>query len=657
MFDRILIANRGEIARRIIRTCKRLGIETVGVYSDADASAPHVAEATFSCNIGPEAPSLSYLNHDAIIEAALCSGARAIHPGYGFLSENAQFAAMVASAGLKFIGPDASVIEMMGDKARAKSLMQSAGVPTIPGSSDATSDLDKIARLVDQIGLPALLKPVAGGGGKGMRVLRPGDNVREAAAAACRVAASSFGDSRMLVESYVEKPRHIEVQVFGDSFGNVVHLFERECSLQRRHQKIIEEAPAPHLDPEVRDLMLTAAVEGARSIGYTNAGTFEFILSDNAKFYFLEVNTRLQVEHPVTEAITGLDLVEWQLRVAAGEALPLEQDEIPSRGHAIEARVYAEDPEADFRPAPGRVDHVLWPEGLRVDSAIVARSHIAAAYDPMVAKVVAQGCERSEALSRLRSGLANSLILGSPTNLGYLGALLGHPDVIEGRLDTGLVERAGTLATSPEIDQLALAAYAAVQLQRVSPHPWYATSGDRGLHRSTLITEAPLGVVTAEVAGRIGEAFVVGAESDAWLLSIDKSSLRANASWDDHLWSGWVDGCRWWGAFVSGDMMSIQIAGFARMISPPSFHAPDVTEGLSGIAPLAGVLSTIDVKEGDVVSKGDRLVVVEAMKMELPVLAPASGIVDKIACQQGDNVVAEQILVRLRPAAVEDDSK
>ncbi|MGW6156185.1 acetyl-CoA carboxylase biotin carboxylase subunit, partial [Streptomyces sp. NPDC055144] len=444
MVKRLLIANRGEIARRIARTCRRLGIEYVAVHSEADGAAAHLDGAFEQVLIGPSPAADSYLRADALIDAALRTGCDAVHPGYGFLSENAEFASATAAAGLVFVGPDASTIAAMGDKATAKRLMAEAGVPVLPGSADATESSDDIRAHADRIGYPVILKPVAGGGGKGMQVIEHERDLAPAVEAAVRLARASFGDGRLLVERYLRRPRHIEVQVFGDTHGNVVHLFERECSLQRRHQKIVEEAPAVNLPADVREALLSAAVRGAQAIGYTNAGTFEFILDSagdgDGGFYFLEVNTRLQVEHPVTEAITGLDLVEWQLRTAAGEQLPLAQGEITTSGHAIEVRVYAEDPDADFRPAPGRALATLWPTDLRVDAAFDGAGDVPVFYDPMIAKLIAHDPARPAALARLLHAVRSTAVLGLTTNLGFLADLLRDPRVSAGLIDTHLVD-------------------------------------------------------------------------------------------------------------------------------------------------------------------------------------------------------------------------
>ncbi|MFD5142555.1 acetyl/propionyl/methylcrotonyl-CoA carboxylase subunit alpha [Streptomyces sp. NPDC058401] len=445
MFSTVLVANRGEIAVRVIRTLRELGIRSVAVFSDADADARHVREADTAVRIGPAAAAESYLSVERLLDAARRTGAEAVHPGYGFLAENAAFAAACADAGLAFIGPPASAISLMGDKIRAKETVKAAGVPVVPGSSGSGLSDAELVAAAEEIGMPVLLKPSAGGGGKGMRLVRDSALLGEEIAAARREAKSSFGDDTLLVERWVDRPRHIEIQVLADAHGNVVHLGERECSLQRRHQKVIEEAPSVLLTPELRASMGAAAVEAARSCGYVGAGTVEFIVpgGDPSSYFFMEMNTRLQVEHPVTELITGLDLVEQQLRVAAGAELGFGQSEVRLTGHAIEARVCAEDPARGFLPSGGMVLALSEPSGgpVRTDSGLAAGVDTGSTYDPMLSKVIAYGPDRAAALRVLRGALADTVILGVQTNTGFLRRLLAHPDVVSGDLDTGLVER------------------------------------------------------------------------------------------------------------------------------------------------------------------------------------------------------------------------
>jgi propionyl-CoA carboxylase alpha chain/3-methylcrotonyl-CoA carboxylase alpha subunit len=466
LIGRLLVANRGEIARRIFRTARRLGIACLAVYSDADASAPHVAEADEAVRIGPAPSADSYLNASAILEAARQSGADAIHPGYGFLSENADFAEAALAAGLIWVGPPPAAIRAMGLKDEAKRLMAAAGVPVTPGYLGEDQSPARLAREAKAIGWPVLIKAVAGGGGKGIRKVDRPEDFAEALAAARREAAAAFGDDRVLLETFVPRPRHIEVQVFGDAHGNVAHLFERDCSLQRRRQKVVEEAPAPGMDAGARDALCAAAVRAAKAVGYQGAGTVEFIADASQglradRIWFMEMNTRLQVEHPVTEAITGLDLVEWQLRVAAGEPLPLSQDQIRMSGHAIEARLYAEDPAAGFLPSIGPLTHFVLPCGVRVDSGVETGGAITPYYDPMIAKLTVHGADRPEALAKLQHACASVEVWPVRTNAGFLARLLDAPEVRDGRADTGFIEaNLETLAAQPRPSASALAAAA-----------------------------------------------------------------------------------------------------------------------------------------------------------------------------------------------------
>ncbi len=445
MFDTVLVANRGEIAVRVVRTLRTLGVRSVAVYSDADAGARHVREADTAVRIGPAPAAESYLSVERLLEAAARTGARAVHPGYGFLAENAEFARACEAAGLAFIGPTADAIALMGDKIRAKETVKAAGVPVVPGSSGSGLTDAQLVDAAREIGMPVLLKPSAGGGGKGMRLVRDEARLADEIAAARREARASFGDDTLLVERWIDRPRHIEIQVLADGHGNVVHLGERECSLQRRHQKIIEEAPSVLLDEKTRTAMGEAAVQAARSCGYRGAGTVEFIVpgNDPSQYYFMEMNTRLQVEHPVTELVTGLDLVEWQLRVAAGERLAFGQDDVRLTGHAVEARLCAEDPARGFLPSGGTVLRLREPQGdgVRTDSGLTEGTEVGSLYDPMLSKVIAYGPDRATALRRLRAALAGTVTLGVQTNAGFLRRLLAHPAVVSGELDTGLVER------------------------------------------------------------------------------------------------------------------------------------------------------------------------------------------------------------------------
>ncbi len=444
MFSRILIANRGEIACRVIRTARRMGIDTVAIYSEADEGAMHVAMADEARLIGPAPPRESYLNIDRVVAAARDSGAEAMHPGYGFLSENAEFAEACAAAGIVFIGPSPDAIRAMGSKAAAKALMEAHGVPVVPGYHGADQDDSLLLAEAEGIGFPVIIKASAGGGGRGMRVVADAGEFARALDGARREAKGAFGDDTMLIERYLERPRHIEVQIFGDSHGNIVHLFERDCSIQRRHQKIVEEAPAPGLTQERRLYIGEAAVAAARAVDYVGAGTVEFIAEDGAeRFYFMEMNTRLQVEHPVTEAVTGLDLVEWQFRIAAGERLPLRQEEIALSGHAIEVRLYAENPARGFLPATGTLHRLHWPQGeaIRVDTGVRPGDTVTPFYDPMIAKIIAHGSDRATARARLARALADTALLGVATNLGFLARIVADADFAAGAVDTGFIER------------------------------------------------------------------------------------------------------------------------------------------------------------------------------------------------------------------------
>ncbi len=653
MLRRVLIANRGEIVRRIARTCNRLGVEHVAVYSEADACAAYLRDAAASVCIGPAPPSQSYLNIERIVAAAHEAGCDAIHPGYGFLSENAAFARAVESAGLVFVGPRPETIAELGDKARAKAIMARAGAPIVPGSSEATDDAARIAAICREIGLPVLLKPAAGGGGKGMTVIDGADGLPEAIASAIRLAKANFGDGRLLVERYIERPRHVEVQVFGDSHGNVVHLFERECSLQRRHQKIVEEAPAPHLNRMLRDDLLKAAVHGAQAIGYRNAGTFEFIIAPDDSFYFLEVNTRLQVEHPVTEEITGLDLVEWQLRAAAGERLPLRQDEIEARGHAIECRIYAEDPAAQFRPSPGRILRVIWPRGLRVETAVEDGTEIASHYDPMIAKLIGCGATRADALAALRAGLAETRMVGLTTNVAFLSALLQDTQVKEGTVHTGYVDSALDRLAHGDDAPAAVACAGALSLVQAQPSdparvsPWSAGACANPFDRVWLDPDAPLGRVAARCGRKWMTARLLDRTREAARVAVHDDEFIVTAARDsDGLWSGKVNG-RSWSAVTMHNGIELVIEG-RRVRLDTSHDAESFAEsGVAALAPMPGIVVSVRVAAGDRVEKGQTLIVVEAMKMENPVAAPADGVVAEVRCSRGASVTAGQVLVLL----------
>ncbi|MCO5105705.1 MAG: carbamoyl-phosphate synthase subunit L [Burkholderiaceae bacterium] len=658
MIARLLIANRGEIAGRIARTCRRMGIEYVTVHSEADAGASYREGAVSSVCVGPTAASESYLSIERLLDAARKTGCDAVHPGYGFLSENAAFAAAVVDAGMVFVGPDAQTIAAMGDKGRAKALMSEAGVPVIPGSTEASDDPSRVVKMAKSVGLPALLKPAAGGGGKGMQVVTAWDGLSAAAESAIRLARSSFADGRLLVERLVQDPRHIEVQIFGDSHGNVVHVFERECSLQRRHQKIVEEAPAANLDQRIREQLLSAAVRGARAIGYRNAGTFEFIVGVDGSFYFLEVNTRLQVEHPVTEEITGIDLVEWQLRVADGEPIPLKQHEIVASGHAVECRVYAEDPSKNFQPTPGRVRRVIWPAHLRIETALRDGEDVSPHYDPMVAKLIARAPDRRQAMQAMRSGLQHTGLLGLTTNVGFLDRLLADRGVVEGQVSTRYIDaNLDRFLDDSGYGSKAIACVAALwsvgRARTVTGtagcSPWESTTPTGILDRARLDPGAPFG----RIALRQGEHW-----ASARLLAIGRASARIAVGEEDGLicdvtieardgvWGGTVDAMPWSALEVPGAVELVIAGQRVRLETNLDESVPSDGERVA-TAPMAGSVALINVGPGDRVERGAVLAVVEAMKMENPVVAQCDGIVEQVMVDVGDSVSGGQALVLL----------
>ncbi|MFA1547843.1 acetyl/propionyl/methylcrotonyl-CoA carboxylase subunit alpha [Actinomadura chokoriensis] len=649
MFDSVLVANRGEIAVRVFRTLRRLGIRSVAVHTGADAQARHVREADEARWIP------SYLDVDAVISAALDSGASAVHPGYGFLAENTAFARACGEAGLVFIGPPAGAIEAMGDKIRAKRTVAAAGVPVVPGRDEAGLSDAELEAAALEVGLPVLLKPSAGGGGKGMRLVRDAADLAEAIASARREARGSFGDDTLLAERFVENPRHIEIQVFADAHGGAVHLGERECSLQRRHQKIIEEAPSPLLDAASRDRMGAAAVAAARAVGYVGAGTVEYIVSADRpdEFFFMEMNTRLQVEHPVTELVTGLDLVELQLRVAAGEPLPFAQDDVRLDGHSIEARVYAEDPARGFLPTGGRVLALTEPEGVRVDSGLDAGTEVGGSYDPMLAKVIVHGADRGEALRRLDRALASYTLLGVPTNVAFLRALLRHPSVVSGDLDTGLVERAlddlvAGMSVPPEV--LAAAALERMRALESGPggtrDPWDVPDGWRpGAHAWApwIITPSGGDPVEVRVQGRAasarvavgGDPPVTAALSSPFTLTYAGRTTSFEAARDgDTLWLG-----RGGQAWALSEHVRAESGAASAAAGDGVLRSP-----------MPGTVLAVKAAEGDRVGAGQPLVVVEAMKMEHTVTAPIAGVVAKLPVRAGAQVALDAVLAVIEEA-------
>ena len=640
VFRKILIANRGEIACRVMRTAKRMGIRTVAVYSDADRGALHVKMADESHRIGPPPAAESYLNIEAILAAAKDSGAEAIHPGYGFLSENEDFAAACKRAGVVFIGPTPEAIAAMGDKSAAKRLMEKAGVPLVPGYHGEKQDAALLEKEAARVGYPVLIKPSAGGGGKGMRVVRDRKAFAGELEGARREAKAAFGDERVLIERYLERPRHIEMQVFGDTHGNVLHLFERDCSVQRRHQKVIEEAPAPNFTK--RSEMGAAAVAAAKAIGYTGAGTVEFIAEQDGRFYFMEMNTRLQVEHPVTEMITGLDLVELQLRVAAGERLPFTQDQVRTKGHAIEARIYAEDPERDFLPSTGRLVHVAFPQEARVDTGVEPGAEISPWYDPMIAKLIVHGDDRATALAKLAQALAETQIAGVTTNVEFLRRICESPAFARAELDTGLIERHRAELFRPRgpVPHEVLAAAALAELaheehtareraQRSGdPHsPWHEVDGWRLNEES----HHDFAFSCAGEEHRVRVAFT----DEGRRLSIDGSahepgSSKAETVRDGASWHVFHDGLRWTLALKE------ELAG----------QDFDTSTG-SLAAPMPGRVIKLLVEPGAKVVKGQPLLILEAMKMEHTITAPADGTVKEIHYAAGEQVLEGAELIRV----------
>ncbi|PBB43925.1 3-methylcrotonyl-CoA carboxylase [Mesorhizobium sp. WSM3866] len=651
MFGKILIANRGEIACRVIRTARKLGVRTVAVYSDADARALHVEMADEAVHIGPSPVGDSYLRGDRIIAAAFATGAEAIHPGYGFLSENPDFVDQVTAAGLMFIGPSAASIRAMGLKDAAKRLMEKAGVPVVPGYHGEAQEIVLLATKAREIGYPVLIKARAGGGGKGMRRVDHPDDFSEALSGARREAKAAFGDDRVLVEKYVDKPRHIEVQVFGDNFGNVVHLFERDCSAQRRHQKVIEEAPAPGMTPALRKAMTEAAVKAAKAISYSGAGTIEFIVDASEalkadRFWFMEMNTRLQVEHPVTEMVTGVDLVEWQLRVAAGEKLPKAQNEIALAGHAFEARIYAEDAAKGFLPATGTLYHLKFPDtppedaAMRIETGVRAGDAISPFYDPMIAKLVVHARDRTTALGALRKALARTEVAGSTVNTAFLAALAADADFAAGDIDTGLIGRHqdALVAVPPPSDEaIAAAALAATDASTAGPaaDPWSSLAGYahfRTLARRTRLRYGEENIL-ARVSARPDGRFQVALEAPHDAINAhDLRSMPRSARWPGHV------------TVFEGAV------GYTFTVPDPLAKADEAAAASDSLrAPMPGLVKLVRAAAGDTVIKGQPLLILEAMKMEHTIAAPHDGVIVEIAAE-GAQVSDGTVLVRFEDA-------
>ncbi len=677
MFTKILIANRGEIACRVAATARRMGIKTVAVYSDADANSKHVAVCDEAVNIGPAAAKESYLCGDKIIAVALATGAQAVHPGYGFLSENADFADACVEAGLVFIGPPASSMRAMGSKSAAKSLMEKANVPLVPGYHGENQDADFLQEQGDRIGYPVLLKASAGGGGKGMRVIERSEDFKAALASCKREAISSFGDDKVLAEKYLTRPRHIEIQVFADTHGNCVYLHERDCSVQRRHQKVLEEAPAPGMTLDRRAAMGNAAVAAATAVGYVGAGTVEFIANQDGSFYFMEMNTRLQVEHPVTEMITGTDLVEWQLRVAAGQPLPKQQDELEIHGHAIEARIYAENPEKGFLPSIGTLRHMDTPSAVtfelggtpggapaavRIDSGVRQGDAISPFYDPMIAKLIVWGADRKQALARMSQALAEFQLVGLASNIAFLKRLVEGQAFSSADLDTGLIERNGDTLFPPAkaapVGALALAAVALIESEKaasagVSANPadpwgnalgwrlnsayqrqlWFADeyTGEKGYQ--VRMTYHPQGW-DLSVGGIDADVSVTARDGADLSIKLGATSLHGTVRRDGEVFH----------VFTGGRHFSLHY-------NDPMAHAGEA-EAAGGrlTAPMPGKVVAVLATKGQQVRKGDPLVIMEAMKMEHTIAAPGDGLVEEILYQVGDQVADGAPLLAFKAA-------
>ena len=660
MFAKILIANRGEIACRVIRTARKLGIRTVAVFSDADADALHVLNADEAVHIGGSTPAESYLDMERVIGAAKQTGAEAIHPGYGFLSENAAFCELCAESDIVFIGPPVKAIEAMGSKSAAKQIMEKAKVPLLPGYHDADQDPVLLKSHAEKIGYPVLLKAVSGGGGKGMRQVHSPDEFDEALAAAKREALTGFGDDAMLVEKYLEQPRHVEVQVFCDSSGNGVYLFERDCSIQRRHQKIIEEAPAPGLPEGVREKMGQAALRAAKAVGYVGAGTVEFLLNTAGDFYFMEMNTRLQVEHPVTEMITGQDLVEWQLKVANGENLPMIQDDLTIRGHAIEARIYAEDPENEFLPAAGKLHWLQQPQEsvhIRIDTGVTQHDEVGVFYDPMIAKLIVWDENRHRALQRLVQALAAYRIVGVTTNIDFLRRVATNEAFVDGDLSTDFIaqheDKLFHPAHHPIETLVPLACLYLIQRRRNRQQPvedrtspWHALdnwrlNAPRIHHEQIQIGETGYAVVAEEVA------------LNQYVMSFDNISVPISGTLAGNELTATIDGHRQNTIVMHQESGISMFTDYANCVFRPvepdlgEDHAHDDGSGFK--APMNGTVVDILVNAGDQVKRGDTLVIMEAMKMEHTIRAPSNGRVNEVFYSKGDLVDGGTDLLSFEP--------
>ncbi len=672
-FESVLVANRGEIACRIMRTLRRMGIRSVAVYSDADRGARHVSEADSAIRIGPAEAQASYLNIDAIVAAAHAAGVQAVHPGYGFLSENPAFAKACAAAGLVFIGPGEAALQLMGDKIQAKQHVARHGVPVIDGVADTGLDDRQLSAAADRIGYPILVKPSAGGGGKGMQTVTDAGELPEALATARRIAMAAFGDATLLLERQISRPRHIEVQLLADSHGSVIHLGERECSLQRRHQKVIEEAPSPLLDPEARERIGQAACLVAHSVGYLGAGTVEFLVSAETpdEFFFIEMNTRLQVEHPVTELVTGLDLVEWQLRIAAGDPLSFHQDEVELNGHAIEVRVYAEEPERGFLPSTGTILTLAEPHGpgIRVDSSLRVGTQVTPDYDPMLAKIISWGKTRRQAIDRLDTALIETVMLGVHTNLEYLRALVADPDVQAGDYDTSLIERRlpHLEFRRPDADVLAAAAlylhlFSAPQSDGRGPAdlwhrcPGWRIDGERrpsryrfalsATERAEVLVAGHADDVSIAIAGTSRQARI-RADGERFLIELEGATGRWSIVRDGRrLWLG--RGGVAWSLGVLGREQELAESLLTR-VRTPGRPSPELR------APMPGTVIGVAVTTGDVVEAGRLLITIEAMKMEHRLTAPFGGTV-RVSTKPGDVVALDQVVATITEIESSDQS-
>jgi len=662
VFKKILIANRGEIACRVIRTARRMGVKTVAVYSNADRNALHVSMADEAVHVGAAPPRESYLVGERIIEACVKTGAEAVHPGYGFLSENAGFSRMCKANGIVFIGPPEAAIKSMGSKSAAKTIMSDAGVAVVPGYHGNDQSDAKIRNAADEMGYPVLLKAVAGGGGKGMRLVRSAGEFSEACGAARREAASSFGNDDLLVEKYLTRPRHVEFQVFCDQHGNAVYLFERDCSVQRRHQKVIEEAPAPGMSPDLRQQMGQAAVQAARAIDYEGAGTVEFLLDQDGSFYFMEMNTRLQVEHPMTEMITGQDLVEWQLRIASGETLPLQQDELTISGHAFEARIYAEDPDRDFLPATGILTYLQAPKEnrhVRVDTGVLQGDEVSVYYDPMIAKLIVWDENRERALVRLARALSEYRVSGVCTNISFLYNLATSKPFVEGNVDTGFIENHRDLlfhdSETDRVQDLPLASlYLLLRMEQSSRSrassndpwsPWNASDAWRlnepALHAGAIVLNGKeYDVPVEEIGSGSNRRFriTVGAKS-----VLAAGELNGNELYAD------IDGYRRRVVVVPHDGLFTLFTEHGAMqfsLAQADFGEEDISAG-AGVfnAPMNGVIVKLLVEPGTEVKKDQPVIIMEAMKMEHTLCAPADGLVSEFYFQAGDQVDGGSLLL------------